>query len=154
VHNIQVDKNDHVWVADRSNGRIQVFDTEGNFIKEVIINVPTEKYQPLMGHEYPPDAKDGGTEQKPVNFAYRPGAPDAMCTPPDNPNIIFVADLYPGRVYKIDLDGKVLGWFGHVGKEWGNPGSTHGLACPSENLIYTAEFINDRVERFVLHPKK
>jgi DNA-binding beta-propeller fold protein YncE len=151
-HDIAVDKNDHVWVADRTNGRLQVFDTNGKYLREVIINVPTKKYQPLMGHQYP--STGSALSQDPAqNVAYRPGSPDALCIPPDNPNVMFVADLYPGRVYKIDLNGKVLGYFGHVGKEWGNPGSTHGLACPSENIIYTAEFINDRVERFVLHPE-
>lgn len=151
-HDILVDKNDHVWVADRTNGRIQVFDTNGKYLREVILNVPTKKYQPLMGHQYPSEGK-ALSENKTQNLAYRPGSPDALCAPPNNPNVIFVGDLYPGRVYKIDLSGKVLGYFGHVGKEWGNPGSIHGLACPTENLIYTAEFINDRVERFVLHPE-
>ncbi|MEQ1947200.1 MAG: peptidyl-alpha-hydroxyglycine alpha-amidating lyase family protein [Bryobacteraceae bacterium] len=150
AHNVAVDKNDHVWVADRWNGRLQVFDTNGNFLKEVIINVPTPKVQPLMGHQYPPqpDAKPGS------NFAYRPGAPDALCIPPDNPNVMFIGDLYPGRVYKINLDGKVLGYFGHVGKLPGEMGGIHGLACPSENLIYTAEFENWRAQKFVLHPEK
>lgn len=153
VHNIQVDADNHVWVADRSNGRIQVFDTEGNFLKEVIINVPTKPYQPIMGHQYPPgmDALKSG---KMVNLAYRPGTPDALCIPPNNRRVVFVGDLYPGRVYKIDLDGKVLGWFGHVGKEPGDTGGLHGLACPSENLIYTAEFENWRSQKFVLHPER
>jgi len=30
----------------------------------------------------------------------------------------------------------------------------HGLACPSENVIYTAEFINWRSQKFILHPDK
>jgi DNA-binding beta-propeller fold protein YncE len=150
VHNIAVDKNDHVWVADRTNGRIQVFDTKGNFLKYVIINVPTPPMQPVMGHQYPPQA-----DAKPdANFAYRPGSPDALCIPPDNPNVVFVGDLYPGRIYKIDLEGKVLGYFSHVGKKPGETGGLHGLACPSENLIYTAEFENWRTQRFVLHPEK
>jgi len=50
VHNVAIDANDHVWIADRSNGRLQVFDTDGNFLKEVIINVATPKRQPIMGH--------------------------------------------------------------------------------------------------------
>lgn len=154
VHNIFVDKNDHVWVADRSNGRLQVFDTEGNFLKEVIINVATPPRQPLMGHEYPPDEHEVGAPGKLVNYAYRPGAPDALCSPPDNPDVMFVADLYPGRIYKIDLNGKVLGYFGHVGKLPGETGAVHGIACPSENLIYTAEFINWRTQKWVLHPER
>jgi len=149
AHNVQVDADNHVWVADRSNGRLQVFDTEGNFIKQVIINVPTEPYQPIMGHQYPPPMNALSTG-KPVNLAYRPGTPDALCIPNTNKRVIFVGDLYPGRVYKIDLDGKVLGWFGHVGKEVGNTGGLHGLACPNENLIYTAEFENWRTQRFVI----
>jgi hypothetical protein len=152
AHNIAVDANNHIWVADRSNGRLQVFDTEGRFLKEVILNVPTKPYQPIMGHQYPPamDALKNG----PVNLAYRPGSPDALCIPPTNRNVIFVGDLYPGRVYKIDLNGKVLGWFGHVGKASGDTGGLHGLACPNENLVYTAEFENWRTQRFALHPER
>jgi len=149
VHNIQVDADNHIWVADRSNGRLQVFDTEGNFLKQVIINVPTKPYQPIMGHQYPP-SMDALKSGNPVNLAYRPGTPDALCIPPTNGKVLFLGDLYPGRVYKIDLNGKVLGWFGHVGKEPGNTGALHGLACPNENLIYTAEFENWRVQRFSL----
>jgi hypothetical protein len=33
-------------------------------------------------------------------------------------------------------------------------GAVHGLACPSENLIYTAEFVAERTQKFVLHPEK
>ena len=154
VHNVQIDRNDHVWVADRSNGRIQIFDTNGNFIRELIINVPTKTYQPLMGHQYPIKYDVDNSNDHPQNLEPRPGTPDALCYPPDKPDFMWVGDIYPGRVYKVSLDGKVLGYFGHVGKEWGNPGSIHGLACPKPNLIYTAEFVNDRVERFVLHPER
>ena len=103
-----------------------------------------------MGHQYPPamDAKPG------QNFVYRPGTPDGLCLAQDNPNIIFVGDLYPGRVYKMNLEGKVLGYFGGVGKEWGKTGAIHGLACPTENLVYTAEFENWRVHKWVLHPER
>ena len=81
---------------------------------------------------------------KPISMAYRPGSPDALCIPPNNKRVVFVGDLYPGRIYKIDLSGKVLGYFAHVGKEPGNTGAIHGLACPTENLIYSAEFENWR----------
>jgi DNA-binding beta-propeller fold protein YncE len=140
VHNVVVDKNDHVWVADRSNGRLQVFDTEGK----------TPPMQPIMGHQYPPtmDAKPGS------NLAYRPGTPDALCIAQDNPDVMFIGDLYPGRVYKLNLDGKVLGYWGGVGKEWGKTGAIHGIACPTENLVYTAEFENWRVQKWVLHPER
>jgi hypothetical protein len=151
VHNLVVDKNDRIWVADRSNGRLQVFDAEGKFLREVIVNVKTPTAQPVMGHQYPPTL-----EWRPgQNLAYRPGTPDALCIAQDNPDVLFIGDLYPGRMYKLNLEGKVLGWFGGgTGKKPGQTGSTHGMACPTENLVYTAEFENWRVQRWVLHPEK
>ena len=153
VHNIAIDSRDRVWVADRSNGRLQIFDTNGTFIKEVIVNVPTPTAQPQMNHQFPSDINVPVNGRGTGNLAYRPGAPDALCIPKDGSNTVFVGDLYPGRVYKLDLEGRALGWFGHgVGKLPGYTGATHGLACPNQNLIYTAEFQNWRVQRFVLNP--
>ena len=34
VHSVRIDKDDRLWVSDRSNNRIQHFDTEGNFLSE------------------------------------------------------------------------------------------------------------------------
>ena len=46
-----------------------------------------------------------------------PGAPDALCmTPGPNP-VLFVGDLYPSRIYKVSLEGKVLGVYGQPGPE-------------------------------------
>jgi len=39
-HAMQIDRNDNVYVADRINRRIQVFDTEGNFLRQIILDVP------------------------------------------------------------------------------------------------------------------
>lgn len=152
AHNIVVDADDRIWVADRSNGRLQQFDTDGNFLKEIVLNVATPPRQPILGHQYPP-AADALKSGKPFNLAYRPGTPDALCIPPTNRRVMFVGDLYPGRIYKIDLNGKVLGYFGHVGKSPGETGGLHGLACPTENLVYTAEFENWRSQKFVLNPE-
>ena len=33
-HCVRIDKHDRVWVCDRTNNRIQLFDTEGNFLSE------------------------------------------------------------------------------------------------------------------------
>src|ERR1700751_712088 len=45
-HSIAPDANDNVYVADRGNHRIQVFDKDGKFLRQFSINVPV-----------PPDAK-------------------------------------------------------------------------------------------------
>jgi len=151
-HALQIDKNDHIWVGDRTNGRIQIFDTEGRFLREVIINVPTKTYQPIQEHQYPPKYTEDNSNERPQNLAARPGTPYALCYNKKE-DVMYVGDIYPGRVYKVDLSGKVLGYFGHVGKEPGNP-NIHGLACRNPNIIYTAEFTNNRVQRFVLRPER
>ena len=35
VHGVWVDKEDHIWVADRQNHRIQIFDTDGRFLRQL-----------------------------------------------------------------------------------------------------------------------
>src|SRR5689334_16887644 len=39
-HSIAIDAQDRVYVADRNNRRIQVFDTDGKFLKAITIDVP------------------------------------------------------------------------------------------------------------------
>ncbi len=41
-HTIAVDRNDNVYVGDRANRRIQVFDTEGKFLRMFTIDVPPD----------------------------------------------------------------------------------------------------------------
>jgi hypothetical protein len=81
-----------------------------------------------------------------------PGSPWTLCiTPPPN-QVIYSSDSYPGRVYKLSLDGKVLGWLGSSGKQLKQFGWIHAIACPSENEIYVAELLNWRVQKLILHP--
>ena len=35
-HNLWIDKKDRIWISDRENSRVQIFDTEGNFLDEWI----------------------------------------------------------------------------------------------------------------------
>jgi len=81
----------------------------------------------------------------------RPGAPWAICiTPPPN-QVMYVSDSYPGRIYKMSLDGKVLGWLGGSGKTLKKFGWIHEIACPSENELYVAELLNWRAQKLLLH---
>jgi hypothetical protein len=65
---------------------------------------------------------------------------------------MFVSDAFPGRIYKLSLDGKVLGMLGESGKQLKQFGWVHEIACPHENLLYVAEILNWRVQRLVLNP--
>ncbi len=64
--------------------------------------------------------------------------------------MLFSSDGYPGRIYKLTLDGKVTGVLGESGKQLKQFGWIHEIACPSENELYFAELLNWRVQRLIL----
>ena len=84
--------------------------------------------------------------------AMAPGAPWAICiTPPPN-QVLYSSDGYPGRIYKLTLDGKVLGVLGESGKQLKQFGWIHEIACPSENELFVGELLNWRVQKLILSP--
>jgi DNA-binding beta-propeller fold protein YncE len=118
VHSIATDASGKVYVGDRENRRIQIFDSNGEFLKQWT-NV---------------------------------GAPWAICITPGPKQVLYSSDSVPGRIYKLDLDGNILGVFGKAGKRPGQFGWVHEIACPSENTLYVGEILNWRVQKLTLHP--
>jgi hypothetical protein len=57
-----------------------------------------------------------------------------------------------GRIYKLSLDGKLLGMLGQSGKQLKQFGWIHALACPSENVLWVGELLNWRAQKLILHP--
>jgi hypothetical protein len=144
-HSIVTDANGNVYVADRGNHRIQVFDGDGKFLRQIVIDVPV-----------PPDAKPAigkiPDEAMIAGGTFAPGSPWALCiTPPPN-QVLYSSDAWPGRIYKLSLDGKVLGVLGQSGKQLKQFGWIHEMACPSENVLYVAELLNWRVQKLILKP--
>jgi hypothetical protein len=128
-HTMAMDAKGNVYVGDRSNSRIQVFDNDLNF-KAIYDQV---------------------------------GAPWAMCiTPgphqylyssnssPDNNNSLIEA--VTGEIYKMELDGTILGKFGHPGKKLGEFGTVHEIDCRNENELLVSEITAWRVQKLTLHP--
>ncbi|MGZ3276265.1 MAG: peptidyl-alpha-hydroxyglycine alpha-amidating lyase family protein [Caulobacteraceae bacterium] len=147
LHSIAVDAQDQVYVADRGNRRIQVFDGDGKLLKIITIDVPAPAdAQPAIG------AKPGAN----ANPAFQPGAPWALCITPKTAGkeqTLYVSDAFPGRIYKLTLDGKVQGWLGSSGKNLKQFGWIHEIACPTENELYVGELLNWRLQKLTLHPK-
>ena len=145
-HTIAADAQGNIYVGDRGNGRIQVFDGDGKFLREIVIDVPFDRNsaRPAIGNKPPEDVK--GTQA--------PGAPWAICITPGPRQVLYSADAYPGRVFKLSLDGKVLGVLGESGKQLKQFGWIHEMACPSENELYVAEILNWRVQKLILHPEQ
>ena len=55
-----------------------------------------------------------------------------------------------GRLYKMSLDGKIVGMLGISGHEMGQFNWPHGLACPNENTVYVADMNNWRVQKILI----
>jgi sugar lactone lactonase YvrE len=127
-HSVQVDAKGNVYVADRSNGRIQIFDNDGNF--------KTEWY-----HQGTPFALC--ITQGPHQYLYSMFAN-------------FPQEIVNGEIYKMELDGTIVGKFGKSGKGLDDFGTGHSLACSytNENEVYVSEFMAWRVHKVVLHPEK
>jgi DNA-binding beta-propeller fold protein YncE len=139
-HSIALDAQNNVYVADRGNRRIQVFDTAGKFLRQFTIDVPAPlDARPAIGNK--PTATTG---------TMSPGAPWAICITPGPNQVLYASDAFPGRIYKLTLDGNVLGVLGGSGKQLGQFGWIHEIACPSENELFVAELLNWRVQKLSL----
>lgn len=146
-HSIATDAQDNVYVADRGNRRIQVFDTQGKLLRQITIDVAYDtNAKPAIGNKltFPLPA---GTPQ-----TQAPGAPWTVCITPGPNQVLYASDAYPGRIYKMTLEGKVLGVLGGAGKQLKQFGWIHEIACPSENTLYVAELLNWRVQKLLLKP--
>jgi DNA-binding beta-propeller fold protein YncE len=141
LHTIASDAKGNIYVGDRTNRRIQVFDADGTFLRQFTIDVPfTKEVNILSGAAPGPNS---------LNVS---GAPWAICITPGATQTLFVADAVPGRIYKLNLDGKVLGVLGESGKEPKQFGWIHQIACPSETELYVAEILNWRMQKLTLKP--
>jgi DNA-binding beta-propeller fold protein YncE len=142
-HAIAIDKSDNIYVGDRGNARVQVFDTNGKFLRMFSVATPIEPGSKAVNGNTPTD----------LSRVNGNGATNSLCIPPDNDKVIFVGEsTFPGRIIKATTDGQVLGVIGKSGRLLGNFSGAHGLACPSENLLYVAESSNSRAQKIILNP--
>jgi DNA-binding beta-propeller fold protein YncE len=124
-HSIVIDESGSLYVGDRGNSRIQIFDGDGNFKEEWRLRDMVEPGETPRSSE-----------------------PWSLCITPGPNQVIFVGSV--GRVLKLDLDGNVLGKFGKLGRLPGWFDSVHALACPDENTLYVAQLFSYRFDKVIL----
>jgi DNA-binding beta-propeller fold protein YncE len=122
VHCVQLSRDDLVYVCDRANNRIQVFRTDGTFVKEGLV-APWS----LRG--------------APMDIAFSTDAEQRF---------VYVADGRNEKVWILRReDLEVIGSFGHGGHWGGGFTVAHGIAADASGNIYVAEVTEGkRVQRF------
>ena len=124
-----MDAKGNAYVADRSNRRIQVFDNDLKF-KTIYDNV---------------------------------GTPWELCISPGPHQYLFSSNTFPdnndytlatvtGEVYKMELDGTVVGKFGKAGKQLGEFSGLHEIDCRNPDVLYISEIQLWRAQKLILHP--
>ena len=128
VHSVRISNDGLVYVADRVNDRIQVFQKDGTFVKEVII------------------AKD---------TIDRGSAWDVDFSPDEKQTFLYNADGVNQRVWILRReDLEILGSFGRRGRSAGQFHWVHKIAVDSHGNIYTGEVnTGRRLQKFVLEKK-
>jgi DNA-binding beta-propeller fold protein YncE len=125
VHAVIISNDDLVYVADRSNNRIQVFKPDGTFVKEAF--VARETRTPV------------GTT---IDFAFSPDS---------GQQFLYVAGG-DERIWILNRDTlQVLGRIGRIGHYPGQFFWLHVIACDSKGNIYSADaaFLGRRIQKFV-----
>ena len=125
VHAVRISHDGFVYVADRVNNRIQVFQTDGTFVKEVFIDKKTLGNGSAWDVDLSPDEKQ--------TVLYNPDGTNQQMW----------------MLLREDLT--ILGTFGRRGRMAGQFYWVHNVAVDSHGNVYTGE-VNQgrRVQKFVL----
>jgi DNA-binding beta-propeller fold protein YncE len=128
-HGIAVDAQGNVYVADRANHRMQVFDN--NLLLRAIYDNIGDSWTVCVS----------------------PGPHQYLFTSNSNPNGNAPGTWdYSGEIYKMELDGTILGKFGHASKTPGGFQVVHMMDCRNPNEILVAEIEGWRVQKLLLKP--
>jgi hypothetical protein len=129
-HSITSDAQGNIYVGDRGNARVQVLDNN-LALKATYDNV---------------------------------GNPWAVCVSPGPHQYLFVSNSNPdsnpaaswaitGEVYKMELDGKILGKFGKAGKRLGEFSTIHEIDCRNPDQLFVSEISAWRAQKILLNAK-
>jgi peptidylamidoglycolate lyase len=124
VHGLALDSLGRVYVCDRTNSRVQVFDGQGVFLDQW--------HGPQIGRPYgiTVDAQD-------QVFLVDGGEPSLR-----------VADR--GKAVQLNARGQVLATFGSYGSAPGQFQMAHDVAVGADGAVYVAEGAGKRLQKFVL----
>jgi len=116
---IAIGLNNYVYVSDAYNNRVQVFDSQGGFIRSI-------GGMGLWGGRFR------------VSSGIAVGADDNL----------FVADFYNNRIQQFDDEGRFIKAWGGKGNRLGQISGPTGVAVNHDGQIYIADWGNHRIQKF------
>lgn len=122
-HGIALDSRGRVYVCDRSNSRIQIFDAKGKFLDQW--------KGPQIGRPY-------GVEVDAHDHVFIVDGGEPSLKAKDR-----------GKAVELDAEGHVIDTFGSYGKEPGQFQLGHDIAVGPDGAVYVAEGSGKRVQKFV-----
>ena len=124
-HGVSLDGDGRVYVADRENARVQIFDGNGKFLTQWKSAELGRPWDVMIGADRYAYIVDGGQSN--------------LKKPPDS-----------GRVLKLDLQGHILQSWGRVGKYDGQFCWAHQVAVAGNGDVYVVDVgYGMRVQKFV-----
>jgi hypothetical protein len=129
-HTMAMDAAGNIYIGDRSNARVQVWDND----------------------------------LKPKAVYDQVGSPWAVCISPGPHQYLFVSNSVPdngdsraaaqtGEIYKMELDGTIVGKFGKAGKALKEFSTVHEIDCRNPNELFVSEITDWRVQKILLKPQ-
>ncbi len=126
-HSISSDSQGNIYVGDRGNRRVVVLNNDLT-LKTMYTNV---------------------------------GNPWAVCVSPGPHQYLFVSNSNPdsnpaaswaitGEIYKMELDGKIVGKFGKAGKGLGEFSTVHEIDCRNPDQLFVSEISAWRAQKIIL----
>jgi DNA-binding beta-propeller fold protein YncE len=130
-HSITSDAQGNVYVADRGNARIVVLNNDLE-LKTMYTNV---------------------------------GNPWTVCISPAPRQYLYASNSNPdanpaasweitGEIYKMELDGRIIGKFGRAGKGLGEFQTVHEIDCRNPDQLFVSEISAWRAQKIILSPQK
>lgn len=131
-HSIASDAQGNIYVADRGNQRVVVL-TNDLKLKTNYTNVGN-----------------------PWAVCVSPGAHQYLYASNSNPDSNTPASSWDitGEIYKMELDGTIIGKFGKAGKGLGEFSTIHEIDCRNPNELYVSEISAWRAQKIILNAQK
>jgi hypothetical protein len=131
-HSITSDAQGNIYVADRGNARIVVLNNDMT-LKTMYDNVGN-----------------------PWTICISPGPHQYLFASNSNPDSNTPASSWDitGEIYKMELDGTIIGKFGKAGKGLGEFSTVHEIDCRNPDQLFVSEISAWRAQKIILSPSK